>query len=165
MNNEYITSVINSCIGQDIHIVESIIKDLLDKVIPQILQNYEYSRRIVQYTLTELDRVHDAATYIMMAQVLNTVRDVSTKFTKSSNETNDYIDIEWNNEDIKKILEIILPHYKGNFHIYIYLIRQRQKQLHLIKDDNSQASLLIQSSIMELIFNGRRRILKTINYI
>lgn len=119
MNNEYIKSAINSCIGQDIHIVESIIKDLLDKVIPQILQNYEDSRRIVQYTLTELDRVHDAATYIMMAQVLNTIHDLRKKFIKSSNETNDYIDIEWNDDDIKKILEVILPHYKGNFYIHI----------------------------------------------
>lgn len=119
MNIKDIKSTIDSCIGQDIHIVEFHIKDLFDKLIPQILQDYEQSRDVVQYTVSELERVHYPATYIMMAHVLNLVQDLSKKFIRSSDETNEYIDIEWTDGDIKNILDIILPHYKGTFHITI----------------------------------------------
>lgn len=80
MNIKDIKSTIDSCIGQNIHIVESHIKDLFDKLIPQILQDYEQSRDVVQYTVSELERVHYPATYIMMAHVLNLVQDLSKKF-------------------------------------------------------------------------------------
>lgn len=119
MNIKDIKSIIDSCIGQDIHIVETHIKDLFDKLIPQILQDYEQSREVVQYTVSELEKVHYPATYIMMANVLNQVQDLSKKFIRSSDETNEYIDIEWTDGDIKNILDIILPHYKGTFHITI----------------------------------------------
>ena len=45
--------------------------------------------------MSELERVHYPATYIMMAHVLNQVQDLSKKFIRSSDETNEYIDIEW----------------------------------------------------------------------
>ena len=51
MNIESIKSIVDSCISKNILEVEPEINNLLDKVIAHILQSYNNSRNVLQYTL------------------------------------------------------------------------------------------------------------------
>ena len=66
MNIESIKSIVDSCISKNILEVEPEINNLLDKVIAHILQSYNNSRNVLQYTLGQLDRIHKSVVCIMM---------------------------------------------------------------------------------------------------
>ena len=117
MTLESITSIVDSCIGKDTHQIESKINNLLDSVIPHILLSYDNSRAFVQYTLGQLDRIHQNAAYIMMTRILHHIEDLYGKFEKGRDE--DFLNEEWKDDDIKKILEIASSHYSGDVHLNI----------------------------------------------
>lgn len=112
MTLESITSIVDSCIGKDTYQIESKINNLLDSVIPHILLSYDNSRAFVQYTLGQLDRIHQNAAYIMMTRILHHIEDLCGKFEKGRDE--DFLNEEWKDDDIKKILEIASSHYSGD---------------------------------------------------
>lgn len=65
MNIESIKSIVDSCISKNILEVEPEINNLLDKVIAHILQSYNNSRNVLQYTLGQLDRIHKSVVCVL----------------------------------------------------------------------------------------------------
>lgn len=113
MTKENIKLTIDYCIGKNISEVEPELNSLLDKVITYVLQNYNNSRNVIQYTLGQLDRVHKHIVCVMMTRILNHVRDLYYKFDKT-NKDNDYVNVKWEKKEIDKILTTAGPHYQGN---------------------------------------------------
>lgn len=112
-----IKQAIDFCIGKDTSFVETVICDLLDKIVPYTLQSYENSRNVVQYTLAQLERIHNPVVYILMQQVLNHVQSLCDKFEKEGEERNDYVNAKWEHEEIGYIIRKIQYHCPENIFI------------------------------------------------
>ena len=117
MNIESIKSIVDSCISKNILEVEPEINNLLDKVIAHILQSYNNSRNVLQYTLGQLDRIHKSVVCIMMKRILNHVQDLCDKFENESCGDNNYVNVKWSENKIGKILTTAASYYQGNFRI------------------------------------------------
>lgn len=102
MNIESIKSIVDSCISKNILEVEPEINNLLDKVIAHILQSYNNSRNVLQYTLGQLDRIHKSVVCIMIKRILNHVQDLCDKFENESCGDNNYVNVKWSENKIGK---------------------------------------------------------------
>lgn len=58
---EDIKQQIDSCIGKDIHEIETNLNTLLDALCPYVLQNYDNSRENMQLAISQLHRINDDA--------------------------------------------------------------------------------------------------------
>ena len=117
MTVENIKPIIDSCIGKNISSIEADINNLLDKVITHILQSYDNSRNVVQYTLGQLERIHTSVVCIMMTRILNQVQYLCDKFKNKNCGDNDYVNVKWSEDEIRKTLTTAASYYQGDFHI------------------------------------------------
>lgn len=108
---------IDSCIGKDINSIEIILKALLDDLSNYVLQSYDNSREVVQCAISQLERIHDMAVPYMMAQVLNYVGQLAPKFGKFKEDDEAYVKADWQETDIKNILQKIRPYIEGNINM------------------------------------------------
>lgn len=108
---------IDSCIGKDINSIEIILKFLLDDLSNYVLQSYDSSREVVQYAISRLERIHDMAVPFMMSQVLNYVGLLGPKFEKFKEGDTAYVKADWQETDIKNILQKIRPYIEGNINM------------------------------------------------
>ena len=62
---------IDSCIGKNIHEIETNLNTLLDVLCPYVLQSYINSREVMQGAISQLDRINDDAVLFLMSKLLS----------------------------------------------------------------------------------------------
>ena len=66
-----IKKLIDSCIGKDIHEIETNLNTLLDALFPYVLQNYINSREVMQGTISQLDIIAKS----IVSEVIKALKD------------------------------------------------------------------------------------------
>lgn len=114
-----IKQTIDFCIGKDISETENVIIGLLEKVVPHVLYSYDNSRKMVQFVLGQLERVHYPVVCILMRLVLSHVHALFEKFEKATERCNNYANVGWDDEEIRNIIKKIPLYYSGNFQLNV----------------------------------------------
>ena len=117
MNKETIKQQIDSCIRKNLRDAEVILKPLVEDVSGYVLQSYDHSREVLQYFIGQLSRIHLIAVPLLMADVLNRVNLLSDKFEQYRSDWNEYISADWQEDDIKALLEKIAPFLNGRINM------------------------------------------------
>ena len=112
-----IKKLIDSCIGKDIHEIETNLNTLLDALCPYVLQNYINSREVMQGTISQLDRINDVAVPFLMSKLLSRINQLVDRFEKPIDGYDDYIKVEWGEDNVKCILHRMMPYLKGENNI------------------------------------------------
>ena len=112
-----IKKLIDSCIGKDIHEIETNLNTLLDALCPYVLQNYINSREVMQGTISQLDRINDVAVPFLMSKLLSRINQLVGRFEKPKDGCDDYIKAEWGEDNVKCILHRMTPYLKGENNI------------------------------------------------
>ena len=112
-----IKKLIDSCIGKDIHEIETNLNTLLDALCPYVLQNYINSREVMQGTISQLDRINDDAVPFLMSKLLSRINQLVDRFEKPIDDYDDYIKVEWGKDNIRCILHRMTPYLKGENNI------------------------------------------------
>ena len=112
-----IKKLIDSCIGKDIHEIETNLNTLLDALCPYVLQNYINSREVMQGTISQLDRINDVAVPFLMSKLLSRINQLVDRFEKPIDGYDDYIKVEWGKDNVKCILHRMMPYLKGENNI------------------------------------------------
>lgn len=86
---------IDSCIGKDIHEIETNLNTLLDALCPYVLQNYINSREVMQLAISQLERIYDIAIPFLMSKLLSSINQLVDRFQKPIAGFDDYINVEW----------------------------------------------------------------------
>ena len=108
---------IDSCIGKDIHEIETNLNTLLDELSPYVLQNYTNSREVMQRAISQLDRINDVAVPFLMSKLLSRINQLVDRFEKSIDRYDDYINAEWGEDSVRCILHRMAPYLKGENNI------------------------------------------------
>lgn len=108
-----IKKLIDSCIGKDIHEIGTNLNTLLDALCPYVLQNYINSREVMQGTISQLDRINDVAVPFLMSKLLSRINQLVDRFEKPIDGYDDYIKVEWGEDNVKCILHRMMPYLKG----------------------------------------------------
>lgn len=108
---------IDSCIGKDIHEIETNLNTLLDELSPYVLQNYTNSREVMQRAISQLDRINDVAVPFLMSKLLSRINQLVDRFEKSTDRYDDYINAEWGEDSVRCILHRMAPYLKGENNI------------------------------------------------
>lgn len=108
---------IDSCIGKDIHEIETNLNILLDALCPYVLQNYINSREVMQGAISQLDRINDVAVPFLMSKLLSRINQLVDRFEKPIDGYDDYMKIEWGKDNVKCILHRMTPYLKGENNI------------------------------------------------
>lgn len=117
MNKETIKQQIDSCIRKKLRDAEGILKPLVEDVSGYVLQSYDHSREVLQYFIGQLSRIHQIAVPILMADVLNCVNLLSGKFEPYRSGWNEYVSVDWQEGDIKTVLDKITPFLNGKINM------------------------------------------------
>lgn len=112
-----IKKLIDSCIGKDIHEIETNLNILLDALCPYVLQNYINSREVMQGAISQLDRINDVAVPFLMSKLLSRINLLVDRFEKPIDGYDDYIKVEWGEDNVKCILHRMTPYLKGENNI------------------------------------------------
>lgn len=86
---------------------------MVEDVSGYVLQSYDHSREVLQYFIGQLSRIHQIAVPILMADVLNCVNLLSGKFEPYRSGWNEYVSVDWQEGDIKTVLDKITPFLNG----------------------------------------------------
>lgn len=103
---------IDSCIGKDIHEIETNLNTLLDELSPYVLQNYTNSREVMQRAISQLDRINDVAVPFLMSKLLSRINQLVDRFEKSIDGYDDYINVAWEKDSVRCILHRMAPYLK-----------------------------------------------------
>ena len=114
-----IKQAIDSCIGKESSVIDSVIKDLMDEIIPHVLSSYDNSRQTVQFALGQLERMHTEVVCVLLQQVLNGVGSLSGLFEKASEDYNEYVKVKWDYDDVRAVMQKIPSHFHGNIHLNV----------------------------------------------
>lgn len=108
---------IDSCIGKDIHEIETNLNTLLDALCPYVLQSYINSREVMQGAISQLDRINDDAVPFLMSKLLSRINQLVGRFEKPIDDYDDYIKVEWGEDNVRCILHRMTPYLKGENNI------------------------------------------------
>lgn len=108
---------IDSCIGKDIHEIETNLNTLLDALCPYVLQNYINSREVMQLAISQLERIYDIAIPFLMSKLLSNINQLVDRFEKPIAGFDDYIKVEWGEDNVRSILHRMTPYLKGENNI------------------------------------------------
>lgn len=112
-----IKTLIDSCIGKDIHEIETNLNTLLDALCPYVLQNYGNSREVMQGAISQLDRINDFAVSFLMSKLLSRINQLVGRFEKPIDGCDDYINIVRDDDNVKCNLHSLAPYLKGENNI------------------------------------------------
>ena len=113
MDTNTIKKIIDSCIGKGTDEIVIVLKSLLDELSEYVLQNYKHSREVMQFTIGQLTRIHMEATCLLMSNVLNRVNSLSDGFENYRADYDDYVKVDWQEDDVRQILHKMAPFMKG----------------------------------------------------
>ena len=119
MTNNDIKQAIDSCIGKESSVIDSVIKDLMNRIIPYVLSSYSNSRQTVQFALGQLERMHTEVVRILLQQVLDRVESLSGLFEKASEDYNEYVKVKWKEDDVRAVMQKIPSYFQGNIHLNV----------------------------------------------
>lgn len=119
MTNNDIKQAIDSCIGKESSVIDSVIKDLMDEIIPHVLSSYDNSRQTVQFALGQLERMHTEVVRILLQQVLDRMESLSGLFEKASEDYNEYVKVKWKEDDVRAVMQKIPSYFQGNIHLNV----------------------------------------------
>ena len=100
---------IDSCIGKDIHEIETNLDTLLDALCPYVLQNYINSREVMQLAISQLERIYDIAVLFLMSKLLSSINQLVDRFEKPIDGYDGYIKVEWGEDNVRCILHRMAP--------------------------------------------------------
>lgn len=113
MDSNTIKQLIDSCIGKSISEIDSILNGFFDEFSSYVLESYDNSRALMQNAISQLGRVHNAAVLPLMASVLNRVVQLSCRFEKPIEHYDAYVNVDWKEADITRIMQKITPYFNG----------------------------------------------------